>query len=120
VDDRQDALDTLAEVLRVAGYAVQAVAHPREAIALVDTFRPDVAILDIGLPEMDGYQLAQALRASAPSWTGKLIALTGFGQRDDKERAEAAGFERHFTKPADPAELLNALAELIGEEHSAH
>jgi signal transduction histidine kinase/ActR/RegA family two-component response regulator len=120
VDDKQDALDTLAEVLRVAGYAVQAVAHPREAIALIDTFRPDVAILDIGLPEMDGYQLAQALRASAPGWTGKLIALTGFGQRGDKQRAEAAGFERHFTKPADPAELLNALAELIGEEHSAH
>lgn len=119
VDDKHDALDTLAEVLRVAGYAVQAVAHPREAIALIDAFRPDVAILDIGLPEMDGYQLAQALRTSAPAWNGKLIALTGFGQRGDKQRAAAAGFERHFTKPVDPAELLNALAELIGMEHSA-
>jgi CheY-like chemotaxis protein len=95
------------------------VGHPREAIALIDSFRPDVAILDIGLPEMDGYELAQALRHSAPGWNGKLIALTGFGQRGDKQRAEAAGFERHFTKPADPAELLNALAELVREEHSA-
>ena len=119
VDDKPDALDTLAEVLRVAGYAVQAVAHPREAIALVDAFRPDVAILDIGLPDMDGYQLAQALRAAAPGWNGKLIALTGFGQRGDKQRAEDAGFERHFTKPADPAALLNALAELVGEAHPA-
>jgi signal transduction histidine kinase/ActR/RegA family two-component response regulator len=119
VDDKQDALDTLAEVLHEAGYAVQAVSHPREAIALIDAFRPDVAILDIGLPEMDGYQLAQALRDSAPGWNGKLIALTGFGQRGDKQRAAAAGFDRHFTKPADPAELLNALAELIGVEHSA-
>ena len=92
---------------------LQAVGHPREAIALVDSFRPDVAILDIGLPEMDGYELAQALRHSAPGWNGKLIALTGFGQRGDKQRAEAAGFERHFTKPADPAELLNALADLV-------
>ena len=119
VDDRPDALDTLAEVLRVAGYAVQAVSHPREAIALIDSFRPDVAILDIGLPEMDGYELARALRASAPGWNGKLIALTGFGQQGDKQRAEAVGFERHFTKPVDPAELLNALAELVREEHSA-
>jgi signal transduction histidine kinase/ActR/RegA family two-component response regulator len=119
VDDKADALDTLAEVLRVAGYVVQAVAHPREAIALIDSFRPDVAILDIGLPEMDGYELAQALRASAPGWQGRLIALTGFGQHGDKQRASAAGFERHFTKPADPAELLNALAELMGERQVA-
>lgn len=118
VDDKPDALDSLAEVLRVAGYAVQAVAHPREAIALIDSFRPDVAILDIGLPEMDGYELAQALRDSAPGWHGKFIALTGFGQRGDKQRAAAAGFERHFTKPADPAELLNTLAELMPVEHS--
>lgn len=114
VDDKHDALETLAEVLRVAGYVVRAVAHPREAIELIDSFRPDVAILDIGLPEMDGYQLAQALRDSAPGWQGKLIALTGFGQHGDKQRAAAAGFERHITKPADPAALLNALAELVG------
>ena len=113
VDDKPDALETLAEVLRVAGYVVRAVGHPREAIELIDAFRPDVAILDIGLPEMDGYQLAQALRDGAPGWRGKLVALTGFGQRGDKERAAAAGFERHFTKPADPAALLNALAELV-------
>lgn len=116
VDDRPDALGTLAEVLRAAGYAVQAVGHPRDAISVVNAFRPDVAILDIGLPDMDGYELAQALRASAPGWNGKLIALTGFGQHGDKQRAAAAGFERHFTKPADPAELLNALAEIMDEK----
>jgi signal transduction histidine kinase/ActR/RegA family two-component response regulator len=120
VDDRPDALDTLAEVLRVAGYVVQAVGHPREAIALIDTFRPDIAILDIGLPDMDGYELAQALRASAPGWRGRLVALTGFGQEGDKQRAAAAGFERHFTKPVDPAELLDALAELLDPKPVAH
>jgi signal transduction histidine kinase/ActR/RegA family two-component response regulator len=115
VDDKADALETLAEVLTGAGYVVRAVAHPREAIALMDQFWPDVGILDIGLPDMDGYQLARELRAAAPGWQGKLIALTGFGQVGDKERAAQAGFERHFTKPADPLHLLRALGELIGQ-----
>ena len=73
----------------------------------------------MGLPDLEGSEVARALRACAPGWNGKLIALTGFGQQGDKQRAEVAGFERHFTKPVDPAELLNALAELVREEHSA-
>ena len=113
VDDNLDALQTLAEVLRTAGHEVRAVVRPSEAMAAFSEYLPDVAILDIGLPEMDGYLLAAALRKSAPSWRGKLVALTGYGQEADKSRAADAGFAMHLTKPADPGELLRAVTSLL-------
>jgi signal transduction histidine kinase len=113
VDDNTDALETAAEVLRRAGHEVRTAMHPREALALADGFVPDVAVLDIGLPETDGYQLARALRERLPGWPGRLIALTGYGQEADKARAAAAGFSVHLTKPAEPSALLHSVGMLL-------
>ncbi|HEY0819173.1 MAG TPA: ATP-binding protein [Rhizobacter sp.] len=115
VDDNTDALDTAAEVLMRAGHEVRTAAHPKAALALVDEFKPDVAVLDIGLPEMDGYQLAQALRNALPGWRARFIALSGYGQEADKARAAAAGFSVHLTKPADPAALLHSVDMLLAK-----
>jgi CheY-like chemotaxis protein len=113
VDDNTDALDTAAELLRDAGHQVQTAGHPRDALAAFAGFQPDVVVLDIGLPEMDGYQLAQALRNASPDWRGRFIALTGYGQEADKARAAAAGFSVHLTKPADPSALLHSVDMLL-------
>ena len=113
VDDNRDALQTLTETLRMAGHEVRDVIHPDEAIAAFGSFVPDVAILDIGLPAMDGYQLAAALRRAAPRWRGKLVALTGYGREADRAKAADAGFVMHLTKPADPAQLLEAIDSLL-------
>jgi signal transduction histidine kinase len=108
VDDNVDSAVTLGEALAAAGHEVRTAHSAAEAIAAATEFVPAVAVLDIGLPDLDGYALAQRLRA-APSWSGRLVALTGYGQAADKERALAAGFDLHFTKPADPAALLEAV-----------
>jgi signal transduction histidine kinase/CheY-like chemotaxis protein len=113
VDDNVDALETMADMLRIAGHEVRAVVHPAQALDLVPQFLPDIAIFDIGLPEMDGYELARAARQAAPGWGGVLIALSGYGQDADKRRAAEAGFAMHLTKPADPAELLDAVEQLL-------
>ncbi len=113
VDDNTDALDTAAELLREAGHQVHTAGHPRDALAVFANFQPEVVVLDIGLPEMDGYQLAQALRNTSPDWRGRFIALTGYGQETDKVRAAAAGFSVHLTKPADPSALLHSVDMLL-------
>jgi PAS domain S-box-containing protein len=109
VDDNEDALDILADVLRDAGHVVATAKDGPSALTAVETFHPDVAILDIGLPVMDGYELAGRLRASLGDTTPPLIALTGYGQDSDRDRARAAGFSKHLTKPVDFAHLLGAL-----------
>jgi CheY-like chemotaxis protein len=78
---------------------------------LVDEFKPDLALLDIGLPVMDGYELAQHLRARAGNADLQMYALTGYGQEDDRKRAHAAGFDGHFVKPLDLHALMRAVAE---------
>ncbi|MET0856665.1 MAG: ATP-binding protein, partial [Telluria sp.] len=107
VDDNVDAATTTAELLAVLGHEV-AVAHDgKSALVLVQQMRPDVAILDIGLPDIDGYQLARAVRRIG--FTGKLVALTGYGQERDKRLSAEAGFDLHLTKPTDLAALERAL-----------
>ncbi|MGH8261255.1 MAG: response regulator, partial [Steroidobacteraceae bacterium] len=98
-DDNEDAADSLAMLLRLAGHEVRIATSGRAALALAEAFRPDVALLDIGMPEMSGYEVAGALRAAR--WSGglTLIALTGWGQDEDKRQAQAAGFDHHLTKP---------------------
>jgi PAS domain S-box-containing protein len=105
VDDNHDAADILAELLRFAGHDVRVVSDGPAALELVRAFRPDVAILDIGLPVMDGYELARRLRAAVPAPI-RLVALTGYGQDHDRERSRAAGFAEHVVKPVDGARLL--------------
>jgi PAS domain S-box-containing protein len=105
VDDNQDAAGTLAELLQLLGSEV-AVAHDgASAIACTDQFRPDVVLLDIGLPDVDGYQVARSIRALQGLRQPRLIALTGWGQEEDKRLAEEAGFDEHWTKPVDPQRL---------------
>jgi len=115
VDDNADAAQSLAEILRALGNEV-AVAHdPHRALALAEQDWPEVFILDIGLPDIDGYALARQLRAMAAArpeaQPALYLALTGYGQAHDKVLSKAAGFDRHFVKPVDLEALLAALAE---------
>jgi len=107
-DDNKDAADTLAMLLEIAGHEVRVAHGGRAALLLAQTFRPDVALLDIGMPELNGYEVASALRREPWGPAIRLIALTGWGQDDDRQRAQDAGFDRHLTKPVDP-EALEAL-----------
>ena len=106
VDDNDDALQMLAEILRAAGHEVRPVNDGPAALEVAKEFRPQVAILDIGLPAMDGYELATRLRAQMGSETPRLIALSGYGQEADRAQSAAAGFARHLVKPLELAELL--------------
>ncbi len=104
VDDNEDAADLLAETLRGAGHDVIVVHDPLGALDAVAGAQPDVAVLDIGLPVMDGYELATRVRDASPNC--RLIALTGYGQEHDLARSKAAGFAHHMIKPVDIAQLL--------------
>lgn len=101
VDDNTDAAEMLSSLLKLQGHEVSIAHDARSALALLDELPPDVAFLDIGLPDIDGFALAGMMRTRLPGWQGKLIALTGYGQEGDKERAAQAGFDLHLTKPVD-------------------
>jgi CheY-like chemotaxis protein len=109
VDDNQDAADTAAALLEIAGYSVQVAYDPGEALIMLDEHKPAVAVLDIGLPGISGYELAQRIRAHRNGQDCHLIALTGYGTAADVARAHAAGFQRHLVKPAAPDALLHAV-----------
>ncbi|RYY02306.1 MAG: response regulator [Gammaproteobacteria bacterium] len=111
VDDNVDALETLEMCLQAYGYDVAIASDPLEALEVADAFLPSVAILDIGLPIMDGYQLAKEMRKKFPSQNLRLIALTGYGQTGDRESTSAAGFDLHLVKPIDLDILLGALSD---------
>ena len=104
-DDNQDAANTLAMLLRHAGHEVCTAHNGQAALALASTFRPDVALLDIGMPDTSGYEVARALRRSSWGKRVSLVALTGWGQDEDKRRARDAGFDHHLTKPVNPQRL---------------
>jgi CheY-like chemotaxis protein len=108
-DDNRDAAESLAILLQMDGHEVTVVNDGLEALAAVRARRPDVALLDIGMPKMDGYQVARALRQSADTRSMALIAMTGWGQESDKARALEAGFNQHFTKPVEPALIMALL-----------
>jgi CheY-like chemotaxis protein len=108
VDDNVDAAATTAMVLEQFGHEVRVAHTAAAALAEIGRFRPAVAILDIGLPDMDGYALAAAIRRTGA--TSRLVALTGYGQRADVERAGDAGFDLHLTKPASLEDLERAVS----------
>jgi len=110
VDDNTDAADTLCAALRGFGYETWACYDGAEALRRVDGVEPEIVVLDIGLPGLDGYEVARRLRARG--YGGTLVALTGWGQEGDLQRAHAAGFDLHRTKPVNPAELATAIAGL--------
>ena len=96
-------------LISMAGYETQTASDPLSALTIASQFHPRIAILDIGLPVMDGYQLARELRARLGDDLPTLIALTGYSQADDRERSRKAGFVRHLAKPIDADELLGVL-----------
>ena len=113
-DDNRDAADSLASMLRLAGHEVRIAYDGREAVELAESFRPELALLDIGMPRLNGYDAAQAIRENARQKSHDdllLVALTGWGQPEDKRRSRSAGFDYHFVKPLDPAELDRILVE---------
>ncbi|AWG45832.1 MULTISPECIES: PAS domain S-box protein [unclassified Massilia] len=115
VDDNADAAQSLAEILRTLGHRADVAHTPQHALALAEQDWPQVFILDIGLPDIDGYALARRLHALAEQQPARrdalYLALTGYGQAHDKVLSRAAGFDRHFVKPVDLDTLLAALAE---------
>lgn len=101
VDDNPDAAELFAEILRDAGHVVDVAVDGVEALTCALRAAPDVALIDIGLPGMDGYEVARSLRAACPSGSFRLIAVTGYGQDCHREQSCAAGFDLHLTKPID-------------------
>jgi PAS domain S-box-containing protein len=108
-DDNRDSADSMAMLLGAFGHEVHVAYDGSQAVAKAKEIKPDVVLLDIGMPGMDGYECARAIRAC--DWAAKtlLVALTGWGQEDDKRRSREAGFDRHLTKPVDPTLLESAL-----------
>jgi PAS domain S-box-containing protein len=108
-DDNTDAAESLAMLLRMEGHEVTAVHNGRDALSAFDAMPPDVALLDIGMPGLNGYEVAREVRRDLRGQTVLLIAVTGWGQDADKAQALAAGFDHHFTKPIDPERLSELL-----------
>ncbi|HEX8031004.1 MAG TPA: ATP-binding protein [Vicinamibacterales bacterium] len=109
VDDSRDGGESLAILLRVLGAEVALAHSGRAALDCVDSFKPDVVLLDIGMPGMDGYEVARRIRANPANQRISLIALTGWGQEEDRRRSVAAGFDHHLVKPADIEQLRQLL-----------
>jgi CheY-like chemotaxis protein len=114
VDDNLDSADTLALLLQSSGHNVRIANEADTALETADTFKPQVIVLDIGLPKMDGYQVAQRLRQQPQLENPFLIALTGYGQDEDRQRSKQAGFNYHFVKPVDPQGLQSLISSLAG------
>ena len=109
VDDNVDAVESMEILLQAFGYEVSTAIHPDLALAQLESFAPAAAVIDIGLPGMDGYQLATEIRRRLAGKPMRLIAFTGYGGADDIARARAAGFDAHLVKPVEIDRLLAAL-----------
>lgn len=116
VDDNEDSAEMLAALLKMRGYQLRIAHDPASAIAIATEFVPEVAFLDLGLPDMDGCQLAVRLRALPGLAQVRLIALTGYSQAADRQRTRDAGFADHLVKPV---ELRTLEATLIASSPSA-
>jgi two-component system CheB/CheR fusion protein len=107
VDDNRDAARTLSLLLNSYRYQTALAFDGRQALSVAAEFRPQIALLDIGLPEINGFDLAVELKRRDPGM--RLVAISGYGQADDRCRSKAAGFDRHFVKPVKIDELMRAL-----------
>lgn len=117
-DDNHDTADTLAALLVLDGHEVQVAHDGDRALEIIISFRPHLALLDISMPGMDGYEVARRVRSS---YTGAkervmLAAVTGWGQTRDIHRAMAAGYDRHFIKPLDPLQIRSLLIQIACDE----
>jgi CheY-like chemotaxis protein len=109
VEDNPDVAHSLAQLLKILGHTVSIAYDGKTALETALTFQPEVVLVDIGLPDMDGYEVAKRLRQS-PVSTAKLIALSGYGQTEDKRQAQTAGFDKHLTKPVGVQALQKILS----------
>ncbi|WP_326540469.1 hybrid sensor histidine kinase/response regulator [Pseudorhodoferax sp.] len=119
IDDNEDAANLLAELLAETGHAVRVAHHPTAALRLFDEKVPDLALVDIGLPDMDGYALARRMRLHPQGGRARLVALTGYGSASDRVQALASGFDEHLAKPVDPALLEQVIARLMSSIDAA-
>ena len=110
VDDNADAADSLGSLLQLEGHAIAVTYSSADVFPKLSEFKPNIVLLDIGLPEIDGYEVARRIRASRDHERVRLIALTGYGQSEDRQRAEASGFDAHLVKPVEFAALQRLLA----------
>lgn len=113
VDDNADAAQTLAELLQVIGYEARTAGEAQAALQVLKEFRPQLALLDIGLPQVDGYELAGLIRQQPEGVGVRLVALTGYGQESDRARALASHFDEHLVKPVDLDVLTGVLQRLL-------
>jgi two-component system, sensor histidine kinase len=118
VEDNPDIGETLRDLLQMLGHRVELVRDGLRGVQVALATGPDVALVDIGLPGIDGYEVAQRIRASEAGRRIMLVALTGYG-REDRERALQSGFDAHLVKPVDPEELNHLLSELGGRRQAA-
>jgi len=109
VEDNQDAAESLAVVLRLTGHSVWVAYDGEQAVAIAEGIQPQVTLCDVGLPKMNGYDVARALRRQPGGESMLLIAVTGWGQEHDKRKTSEAGFNRHMVKPVDVPALLQML-----------
>ncbi|HUG52200.1 MAG TPA: response regulator [Vicinamibacteria bacterium] len=112
VDDNADSAETMEMLLQVGGRQVRTARDGPSAIAAASEQRPDVILLDIGLPGMTGYELAEKLRQTPGAEKALLVAMTGYGQAEDRARSRQAGFAAHLVKPIQPDALARLMAEL--------
>jgi signal transduction histidine kinase/ActR/RegA family two-component response regulator len=119
VEDNLDAAESLIAVFRLHGHEVRTAATGTAALDVATRFVPDVAFIDVGLPEIDGYEVARRLRALPAFQSTVLIALSGYGQEEDRRRAREAGFDHHLTKPVDPTVLDGVLGDLAAQGERA-
>jgi len=113
VDDNADAADMTAQMLQLYGLNVQVAYGGTQGLANVRSMHPDLVFLDIGMPVMDGYQVAEAVRADQTLKDVKLVALTAWGDEASRSRARAAGFDMHLTKPANILELVDIASGIL-------
>ncbi len=109
VDDNRDAATSLAELLELTGHDIRVAHDGLEAVSAADRFRPDVVLLDIGLPKLNGFEVARKIRQEAWGEKMTLVALTGWGQDEDRRKSSEAGFDAHMVKPVDPVVLMKLL-----------
>ncbi len=110
VDDNVDAAQSLGELLEASGYDVRTAHTGPTAVAAASDYNADVVLLDIGLPELDGYEVAKLIRQQPTHKNTVLVAMTGYGQESDRQKSQKAGFDHHLVKPADFAKVLEILA----------
>ena len=110
VDDNRDAAESLAMFLELSGHTVQTAYDGEEALEAAENFRPEVVLLDLGMPKLNGYEVCRRIREREWGEHPLIVAQTGWGQDDDKARTREAGFDGHLVKPVDPANVIQLVA----------